>query len=354
VISAPGARTRADGGTASFWVPDPDRQLTGVRLRPDRGIPDGMLDFRRSGDGWQLAISPPPVSRMEYLVELCYADGRAVTTTDPGNPRQAAGAFGPKSVLEFPGYTPPGWLTAPSEPGHGRSFEVPVPSLDGAIPVRTWCPAGTADDQPLPLLVAHDGPEYDALASLTRYLSAGVTGGWLPRLRAALLAPGPRDRWYSASARYARALCRAVLPAVTSQLATSVRIGMGASLGGLAMLHAHRSAPGMFGALFLQSSSFFTPELDPQERRFSRFDQVTRFVAEVAGASSDPSPVPVAMTCGGLEENLANNRAMADTLRTLGYAVTFREVADVHNFTAWRDAFDPSFTELLRQVCDQP
>ena len=255
VISAPGASTRADGGTASFWVPDPERQLTGVRLRPDRGIPDGMLDFRRRGDGWQLAISPPPVSRMEYLVELCYADGSAVTTTDPGNPRQAAGAFGPKSVLEFPGYTPPGWLTGPAEPGHGRTFEVPVPALDGAIPVRMWCPAETTDDQPLPLLVAHDGPEYDALASLTRYLSAGVTGGWLPRLRAALLAPGPRDRWYSASARYARALCRAVLPALTSQLATSVRIGMGASLGGLAMLHAHCRHPDAFDALFLQSGS---------------------------------------------------------------------------------------------------
>ena len=31
---------------------------------------------------------------------------------DPVNPRQVAGAFGPKSVLEFSGYTPPGWLSA--------------------------------------------------------------------------------------------------------------------------------------------------------------------------------------------------------------------------------------------------
>jgi len=350
VISASGARTRADGGTASFWVPDPDRQLTGVRLRPDRGIPDGMLDFRCSGDGWQLAISPPPVSRMEYLVEFCYADGRAVTTTDPGNPRQAAGAFGPKSVLEFPGYTPPGWLTAPSEPGHGRSFEVPVPSLDGAIPVRTWCPAGTADDQPLPLLVAHDGPEYDALASLTRYLSAGVTGGWLPRLRAALLAPGPRDRWYSASARYARALRRAVLPALTSQLATSVRIGMGASLGGLAMLHAHCRHPDAFDALFLQSGSFFSPLLDGQERWFPYYRRVVRFVAQARAGGLPARRIPVALTCGALEENAGNNRLMTGALRAAGYPATLHELPDLHNYTAWRDAFDPYLTRLLQEV----
>jgi enterochelin esterase family protein len=350
VISAPGARTRADGGTASFWVPDPERQLTGMWLRPDRGIPDGALDFRRSGDGWQLAISPPPVSRMEYLVELCYADGRAVTTTDPGNPRQAAGAFGPKSVLEFPGYTPPGWLTAPWEPGHGRSFEVPVPSLDGTIPVRTWCPAGTADDQPLPLLVAHDGPEYDALASLTRYLSAGVTGGWLPRLRAALLAPGPRDRWYSASARYARALRRAVLPAVTSQLATSVRIGMGASLGGLAMLHAHCRHPDTFDALFLQSGSFFSPGLDSHERWFPYYRRVVRFVAQARAGGLPARRIPVALTCGALEENAGNNRLMTGALRAAGYPATLHELPDLHNYTAWRDAFDPYLTRLLQEV----
>jgi hypothetical protein len=122
VISASGVGIRADGGAATFWVPDPDHNLMGVRLCPDRGIPDGMLDFRRSGDGWKLAISQPPVSRMEYLVELRYPDGSSQTTTDPGNPQQAAGAFGPKSVLEFPSYTPPGWLTAQAEPGRDRTF----------------------------------------------------------------------------------------------------------------------------------------------------------------------------------------------------------------------------------------
>src|SRR5262245_33398236 len=104
--------------------------------------------------------------------------------------------------------------------GQAAAFDVPVPALGAAIAVRTWAPAGTADDEPLPMLLAHDGPEYDA-AGLTAYLAAGAAGGCLPRLRAALLAPGERDRWYSASARYSRALAHAVLPALTGRLATT-------------------------------------------------------------------------------------------------------------------------------------
>lgn len=351
VISASGAGTKADGGAATFWVPDPEHHLAGVRLHPDRGIPGSMLDFRRSGEGWKLVISQPAVSRMEYLVEFRYPGGGSETTTDPGNPRQAAGAFGPKSVLVFPSYTPPGWLAAPAEPGRSHTFDVPVPTLGGAIPVRTWCPAGIADDEPLPLLVVHDGPEYDSLASLTRYLSAGVTGTWLPRLRAALLAPGPRDRWYSASTRYARALRRAVIPTLTSQLATSLRIGMGASLGGLAMLHAHCRYPDMFGALFLQSGSFFSPRFDSHERGFPYYRRIVRFVADTQAGGLPARRIPVTLTCGELEENAGNNRLMTGALRAAGYPAALHEVPDLHNYTAWRDAFDPYLTGLLHEVC---
>jgi enterochelin esterase family protein len=149
----------ADDDAASFRVPDPAHRLAGVRLRPDVPIAGGMLDFRWGGDGWRLDIGRPPVSRMEYLLELRYPDGSGETVTDPGNPRQAAGAFGPKSVLEFPSYAPPGWLTAPAGPGSSRTFDLPVPSLGGAMSVTTWSPADAGDGEPLPLLVVHDGPD---------------------------------------------------------------------------------------------------------------------------------------------------------------------------------------------------
>jgi enterochelin esterase family protein len=178
-----------------------------------------------------------------------------------------------------------------------------------------------------------------------------VAGRWLPRLRAALLSPGPRDRWYSANARYARALAGAVLPALASRLATSLRIGMGTSLGGLAMLHAYCHAPDAFAGLFLQSGSFFSPRFDAHERRFPYYQRVVRFVTGAQAGGLQDRRVPVVLTCGAIEENVANNRLMEQALRARGYQAELRELPDVHNYTAWRDAFDPHLTRLLGQVC---
>ena len=341
--------------TVTFRLADPERRLAGVRLVQDVRIPGDRLGFHRDGDGWELVIDRPPVHRMEYLLELRDRSGGVETVLDPGNPRQVAGAFGPKSVLEFPGYTPPGWLNAPvlsqsGAPGTVTEVDVPAPALDAAVSVRIWSPDGAPPDERLPLLVANDGPEYDSLASLTRYLSAGVTGHWLPRLRAALLGPGPRNLWYSANPRYSESLRVAVLPAVTGQVATSVRVGMGTSLGALAMLHAQLRYPDTFDALFLQSGSFFWPRFDSQEQRFPYYREIVGFVTEVHHGGLPPRPVPAVFTCGMIEENIENNRLMIKTLQGHGYPAALHEVPDMHNYTAWRDAFDPWLTELLRRV----
>jgi enterochelin esterase family protein len=255
-------------------------------------------------------------------------------------------------VLEFPPYAPPAWLSVLVPPGHGQAFDVPAPALgDGAaVGVRTWSPAGVADGEPLPLLVVHDGPEYDTRAALTRYLAAGVAGAWLPPLRAALLSPGHRDQWYSAHPAYARTLAGAVLPAVTGRLASTARIGMGASLGGLAMLHAHVRHPGTFGALFLQSGSYFTPRYDRMEEGFRYFRRITRFVTSVLGGQLPDRPVPVVATCGRLEENLHNNRLLVQALREHHYPAVLHEVPGGHDWTAWRDALDPHLSGLLRRL----
>jgi enterochelin esterase-like enzyme len=245
----------------------------------------------------------------------------------------------------------PAWLAAPADPGSAVTLEVPIASLGGAVAVRIWAPSGTPDDAPLPLLVVHDGPAYDSLASLTHYLGAGIAAGWLPRLRAALLSAGDRNGWYSASSRYARALTGQVIPALTGLVATTARVGMGTSLGALAMLHAHCRHPGTFGGLFLQSGSFFVPRQDPQERRFRYFRRITAFTAALEADGVPGVPVPVCLTCGSIEENIANNRLMLSLLRSAGYPATLHEVLAAHNFTAWRDTLHPWLTELLQQVC---
>jgi enterochelin esterase family protein len=198
--------------------------------------------------------------------------------------------------------------------------------------------------------VVHDGPEYDALARLTTYLAVMIDRGELSPLRAALLAPGPRDDWYSGNGAYTRSLCLAVLPQLRAMVPTTSVVGMGASLGALAMMHAQRRHAGAFDALFLQSGSFFHPRFDAHERRFEHYERIVRGVDAVLRAGGHPSPVPVVLTCGRIEENLENNRVIARALAAQRYDVALHEVPDVHNYTAWRDSFHPYLTRLLRLV----
>jgi enterochelin esterase family protein len=167
----------------------------------------------------------------------------------------------------------------------------------------------------------------------------------------ALLAPGDRDQWYSASKRYGRVVAHDVIPALRDAFPTvGALAGMGASLGGLAMLHVQRSFPRTFGGLFLQSGSFFLPRTDPQERRFGRFARIVRFVRATQRDGALAVPIPVTFTVGTAEENAANNRAMAHALAEQGYEVELEEVPDMHNYTGWRDAFDPHLTRLLQKA----
>lgn len=244
---------------------------------------------------------------------------------------------------------PAHWRSTPAPPGRRRDVPVAVRELGETLQVALWSPADVADDLPLPLLAVHDGTEYER-AGLTTYLSVMIATAALPPMRTALLPPGPRDDRYSADGAYTRALCLAVLPRLHAEVGTAATIGVGASLGALAHLHAQRRHPGCLDALFLQSGSFFHPRLDAHERRFPRYDRVVHSVQAILRADGHPSPVPTVLTCARAEENLANNRVMARALAAQGYDVTLREIDGAHDFPSWRAAWHPWLTRLLRHV----
>ena len=337
-------------GIMAFRLADPERRLAGVRLVQEVGLPGELLDFAYDdGDrAWHLGLPRPPVWRLEYRLELRHPDGHTEVTCDPDNPRRVGGAFGDKSVLEFPDYREPAWLRlTATTPGRWQELTIPAPAIRSELTARIWSPAQATRR----VLVAHDGPEYDRLASLGHYSAALVGAGAVPAHHLVLLTPGERDEWYSANPAYAWALVTDVLPRVQSVLGTNDPVvGMGASLGGLAMLHAQRRYPGAFAGLFLQSGSFFVPQHDRQESGFRRYLRIVRFVGKVHRTTGWADPTPTVVTCGLAEENVHNNRDMASTLRQQGYPVTFIGVPDAHNYTGWRDSFDPYLTELLRQV----
>jgi enterochelin esterase-like enzyme len=336
----------------TFRVADPERRYAAVRLCSDLPLSDAARSFARAGDEWVLELDPPRITRLEYHVEVTDADGVSQTGPDPGNPLRAPGAFGEKSVLLLPGYEPPAWLEAETVEGRYEDFSVRGRGLGANVTGRIWSPL---TDEPLPLLVAHDGPEYDKLAFLTRSCAAQIAAGALPPHRVALLSPGARDEWYSASALYARALYVDVVPALREAVAVDgLPVGMGASLGALAMLVTQRRAPGTFGALFLQSGSFFMPRFDAQESGFPRYGRIVRVVRRILRATEHPDPVPVQLTCGTAEENVFNNRVMARALAEQRYEARLDEIPDMHNYTGWRDAFDPHLGRLLARMWVPP
>jgi enterochelin esterase-like enzyme len=198
-----------------------------------------------------------------------------------------------------------------------------------------------------PLLVVADGPEYVRRALLLRLLRRLVETRKLPPHRVALLGADDRLETYSASARYARALL-ASLEELAGRRARPV--GLGSSLGALALLHAHRLQPRAFAGLFLQSGSYFRRRTDPQESGFRRFARIDRFVGTVLNAQNGARPVPTTITCALDEENYACNAVLAQALAAQGYAVDFHAARGGHDWPTWRRALDAHLLPLLQRV----
>jgi enterochelin esterase family protein len=236
----------------------------------------------------------------------------------------------------------PGWLDHPALGGHTERAVVSV--LGRSLRLRVWSPG----EGELPLLLVHDGPEYATQAALIQWAGAMIESEAVAPFRIALLPPGDRNEWYSASAAYGRALSRRIVPSLRDRFGVAGRpVGMGASLGALGMLQAQRAWPGTFGGLFLQSGSFFLPRFDRHESGFPRYRRIVRFARGVLRAAEHADPVPVTMTCGTGEDNIHNNRLIASALSAQGYELTLAEMPGGHDFPSWRDALDPHLTRLL-------
>jgi enterochelin esterase family protein len=335
-----------------FALDDPPRTFARVGLDCDDAI-DGPRRFRRTATGWQLTIPRPDVARLEYRLVVTLRGGVTDVVCDPGNPERVQTAFGERSVALMPGYRRPAWLRRRARAGELTDL-VHHDSALGPVPVQLWSPSGLAADTPARLLLVNDGPEYAELASLTRYAAVMQADETLPAFRMALLRPLQRDEWYAANPRYAAA-CLRVSDLVGERVATEAGlVAMGASLGGLSAVLLAVSAPDRFTASFSQSGSFFQPELDSQEKSYPFFHQVAASVRSLGRRRRRGRPVRIALTCGEHEENMANNRAVADALAAAGHEVALRSVPDLHNYTAWRDALHPSLTALLQTAWAAP
>lgn len=217
----------------------------------------------------------------------------------------------------------------------------------GDVHLAVDAPVGTRRSDPLPLLVAHDGPEYSRRAHLVSTLRTATGEAEVPPTRVVLLEPGPRNERYAANPDWAEALTQHVLPRVLTAYAIDGKPTlMGASLGALASLQAEWLHPGTFGALFLQSGSFFRKRVDDEED-FEFWDRVTAFVSSVRRVRRRRTDARIVMTCGTGEGNLTNNRQMSQTLRRSGHDVALAELPGGHDWPSWHSAFDPHLFDAL-------
>jgi len=332
------ATTAVENDEVVFRLGDPTHELEQVTLWVDLVRPAEWpddLSMEPVDGGWELRLAIPDLDCLEYLFDT--GDTRA---PDPGNPDRVDGAFGPHSWLSMPGYEPPAWLDV-----QGRAGQL-HPIAAGDVEVEVWQPEGH-EDRALPLLLVHDGAEMEQYGRIVQYAATR------PSMRVALLSPGVnRDERYAANPAYADTLVAEVVPAIREVFETTGRpVLLGQSLGGLAALHAGWLHPDSFAGLVLQSGSFFTPVLDPQESGYAQFDQVVGFVASVHESTGVPVGFPpVTFTCGTAEENLANNRFMHHHLTDLGATAAWGEVRQGHTWTCWRDSLHPHLGDLLAEV----
>jgi len=213
------------------------------------------------------------------------------------------------------------------------------------VPVRLRTVGRPANEARAPLLVVLDGSDYMRRTRLLALLRRLVEEEAVRPHRVALVGAGDRMEDYSASARYARALVTEL-----DALGRGRRVGLGSSLGALALFHAHRVEPQSFAGLFLQSGSFFRGRTDPQERRFRRFGRIDRFVAATTRSLDGARPVPTTITCGLDEENYACNAALAQALAAQGYPVDFHAARGAHDWPTWRKALELHLPALLRRA----
>jgi enterochelin esterase family protein len=337
--------TEVEGDVVVVRYADPDHAAAHVGVWAHLRL--GDVSMARVPGGWEVRLTDLPVDRLEYLLDI---DGEM--RPDPSNPRLTPGPFGDHSWIPLPAYRAPRWLTV--EPRAGERATVTLSRTGaGRIDCEIWSPVDVPADRPLPLLISHDGPEMDAYGGLTAYAGSMIATGTLPPMRVALVGAGPRrNKRYAANPAYSRALTSRLLPALTESVATAGRpVLIGQSLGALAALHAAWTSPTSFGGLFLQSGSYFTADLDPQESGFEYWREVTGFVASVRAATqAAPGAPPIAMVCGTAEENLDNNLAVRDHLAAIGVETAWGDVRDGHTWICWRDTLDPHLTDLLLRV----
>ena len=298
------------------------------------------LDRLGATDLWHLTVAMPPGSRIEYKFDVVHG-GTHGWINDPLNPLIAEDPYGANSVCQAHGYETPEWSQPDDAAPSGRVEEMTVdsPSFGGPRPLRVYLPAGFDEDRRYPLLIAHDGEDFDAYAGLATVLDNLIDRGDIGPLVVAMTQSPDRMREYVDDPRHAAFLCDELLPSLQARYPLhddpSERALLGASLGAVASLTTAWRRPGIFGRLLLKSGSFMITENSYRDRD-PLFETIYRVMAEFRRNPGAQASC-IFVSCGIYEGLIDQNRALVPFLREHGADVMFVETLDGHHWQNWRD-----------------
>ena len=195
----------------------------------------------------------------------------------------------------------------------------------------------------------HDGSDYVRYAQLKVVLDNLIHRLEIPPLIVALTDSPNRLNEYVGLDAHADFLVRELIPAVGARVPldpdSSSRGAMGASLGGVAALHAAWRHPGTFGRLLLQSGSFAFTDIG-ENKRGPVFEPVVRFVNAFRANPGRPAE-RIYVSCGIYESLIYENRSLVPLLTQNRIQVRYEEARDGHNWQNWRDRLRAGLTYLF-------
>jgi enterochelin esterase-like enzyme len=308
------------------------------------------LQRLESGDLWALTMELPQNSRFEYKFEVV-ASGEKHLLLDDLNGVVAHDPFGTNSVCQGYGYERPGWTRHDPEARSGTlaTLKLNSTAYQDVRELEVYLPARFRRNRTYPLLIVHDGLDFLRYADFKNVLDNLIHRLEIPAMIVALTQSPDRLVEYTGNDNHAKYICEDLVPLLAEKFPllddSSARGLAGASLGGVAALHAASRYPDMFGRLLLQSGSFAFSDLG-QHGKGPVFDPVVNFVNQYRN-----QPFAVAekiyMSCGIYESLIYENRSLVPLLQKQGMEIQFEEARDAHNWQNWRDRLRQGLTWLF-------
>lgn len=301
---------------------------------------------------WYLRLAVADKGRFEYKLAVT-RNGHEAWVLDPLNPLRAGDPFGENSVCRTWGYEQPEWTLRQGAPaGRIRPFSVRSAVFRETRNENVYLPNGYRSERAHPVVVIHDGRDFNHYADLSTSLDNLIAAGDIPPLVALLIQTRNRMDEYPGGRRHARYLVDELLPVASSKYNLSIRpadrILMGASLGAVASLAAAFRYPGIFGGLVLKSGSFILDERKLAMRPDPVFHRVARLVRALHRVGKLPGTRAFVST-GELEGLASENEALALFLRRLGADVLFKRTWDGHHWHNWRDQLRDGLMWVLKE-----